>query len=251
MKKIEHPYQIPDSERRNDLRILPFTQNGIEYNHCFVLLNPFYKRKKRFKNFNKQKPNWIEGRKSEIKKDYEKYYWSEFTESSQINDIKEIIHCFYVYDSNYIERFQKVKKSVWEAFQETISDKQLLWNADSHISVLTIDTILEALKKLDYDNLALYDIFKNDLIFKKTDELKISENDFPSEFRLVTEDKQLLFYQEYEHYETFIYSTDLKLLNSFLKLTDFEGFFATNKTTALWSEVEYKDGDKILTIKNE
>ena len=251
MKKIEHPYQITDSERRVDLRILPFTQNGIEYKHCFVLLNPFYKRKNRFENFAKQKPNWIEGEKSKIKKDYAKYYWSEFIKTSDIDDIKEIQHCFYVSDSNYIERFQKVKKSVWEAFQKTITKEQLFWNADSHISVLTIDTILESLKKLGYEKLALYDIFEDDLIFKKTDELIISENEFPSEFRLLTDDKNLLFYQEYEHYETFIYSTDLQLLKSFLALTDFEGFFATNRTTALWSEVEYKIDDKILTIKDE
>jgi hypothetical protein len=79
--------------------------------------------------------------------------------------------------------------------------------------------------------------------------LRAKEKEFPLEFRLVTKDKKLLFYQEYEHYETFIYSKDLNLLQSYLELTDFEGFFSTDKTTLLWNEIELNPNDKIVKIK--
>ena len=251
MKKIQHPYQISSSDKRDDIRILPFVKNGVEYNYCFVLLNPFYKRKQRFNNFKKEKPNWIEGSKSEILNDYDKYYWTDFINQSGISDIKEIFHCLYVSDHNYIERFQKVKKQVWEAFKRIINENQLISSSDSHISILLINEILAALIKMGYDSLALYDIFDENFEFTKTSKLIESEIEFPSEFRLLTNDRKLLFYQEYEHYETFIYSTDLKLLEYFLELTEVEGFFANHRTTLLWSEIEYEENDKILSIKED
>ncbi len=241
LRKIEHPYQIPSSEKRTDIRILPFEENGLRYKYCFVILNPFYKRKQPIKDFAKNKPKWIEGDKFTIKKEYEKFTWTDLINETGITDIKELFHCLYVSHHNYVSRYQQVKRKVWELFQKTVSEKQIIPNSDSHLSILLIDPILDALKKLGYNKVKLYDIFQNDILITTVSGLLNQSSEFPNEFRLVTDDKKLLFFQEYEHYETFIYSTDLKLLNEFLELTELEGFFATDKTTLLWNEIEYEN----------
>ncbi|MFD0991669.1 hypothetical protein [Tenacibaculum geojense] len=241
MKKLKHPYQIPSSEKRTDIRILPFEENAVRYEYCFIIMNPFYKKRQPIKDFDKNKTEWIEGDKLSINKKYEKFTWTELINETGITDIKELIHCLYVSHHNYISKYQKIKTKVWESFQKAVDKNQLIPNSDSHLSILLIDPILNALKKLNYENIKLYDVFQNDILNTTINELLNKNSEFPSEFRLLTEDKKLLFFQEYEHYQTFIYSTDLKLLNSFLDLTQLEGFFATDKTTLLWNEIEYKD----------
>lgn len=67
-----------------------------------------------------------------------------------ISDIKELFHCLYVSHHNYISRYQQVKTKVWELFLKTANEKQLIPNSDSHLSILLIDPILNALKKLEY-----------------------------------------------------------------------------------------------------
>jgi hypothetical protein len=249
LRKIEHPYQISSSEKREDIRILPFEEKGIKYEYCFVLLNPFYKRKEQIQDFDTNKPKWIEGDKTTIKKEYEIFTWSELMTETGIADIKELFHCLYVSDHSYIPRYQQVKTKVWELFQNTVNEKQLIPNSDSYLSILLIDPILNALNKLGYNQVILYDLYQDDYLSTTIRGLLSLSKAFPLEFRLVTEDKKILLFQEYECYETFIYSTDLHLLNSFIELTELEGFFATDKTTELWNEIEYADDDQITKVE--
>ncbi len=248
---IDHPYQIPSSEKRKDIQILPFVENGVEYNSCFILLNPFYKRKERYENFESQKSKWIEEPKSKVISNYEIFTWTDFSKHSRINDIKEIFHCLYVTDHNYVERFQKVKKDSWEKFQKTIIEVQLIPNADSFLSILLINKVLLSLQKMGYEKVKLYDIWKEQeqVGFLEIQDLLKSEEEFPNEFRLITDDKKFLFYQEYELYETFIYSNDAKSLKSLVQIADFEGFFATEKTTLLWNEIEYEKDDEVINVE--
>lgn len=157
-----------------------------------------------------------------------------------ITDIKELIHCLYVSHHNYVSRYQQVKTKVWELFQKTLIENQLIPNSDSHLSILLIDPILNALKKLGYKKIKLYDIFDND--YKTTiSGLLNQSSEFPNEFRLTTNDNEILFYQEYEHYETFLYSNDIEQIKTIVQEAELEGFYANDKTTLLWNEIEYEN----------
>jgi len=251
MRIINHPYQLSCYTKREDIRILPFKEKGKEYDNCFILLNPFYKLNIKKVNFKESKPKWIEGKKSQILKDYDVYLWAEFLNDSGIKDIKDIVHCLYVTDHNYVDRFQKVRRNIWERFNRNINENQLISNADSHLSILLINPILNGFKELGYDKIILYDIFDDKETIFDIDELIESESELPTEFRLTTNDRKILLYQEYEHYETFIYSTNKKLLDSFITYIELEGFFANQTTTLLWTEIEYGKGEEVIKIDSD
>jgi len=192
------------------------------------------------------KPKWIEGSKSKIKNKYQKYSWTNFLNYSGIKDVKQVFHCLNVYDQSFADRFQKVEKHIWNSFQKTLLDKQLVPSSNSYLSILLIDDILNALKNLGYSNLALYNIFTEKIYYTTITELIKSDEEFPVEFRLLTDDQKILIYQEFEHYETFVYSTDIKLLTDFIEQAQLEGFYAKKKTTFLWSEIELDETKEII-----
>lgn len=251
LKILNHPEQLAKNEKRKRIRILPFKEKGIEYTECFILLNPFYKLHKRKTDFKLNKPKWVEGKKTEILKHYDAYLWTEFIKDSGIEDIKDIVHCLYVTEHNYVERYQKVRKVTWEKFNKNIDENQLIPNSDSYISVLLINPILDEFKKLGFEEVALYDIFDTHGQIIKIDELRKSEKEFPSEFRLSVEGREILLYQQYEDYATYVYSTNKKLLDLFIKNIGLEGFYATETTTLLWSEVEYEKGVELIRIESQ
>lgn len=249
LKILEHPEQLPKNEERKDIRILPFKEKGIEYTSCFILLNPFYKLHRKKVDFKVKRPKWVEGEKAQILENYQAYYWSDFLKDSGIEDIREIAHCLYVKDHNYVDRFQKVRKIIWEKFNKNIDENQLIPNSDSYISVLLINPILVEFKKLGCEEVVLYDISDDSEQVIKIDRLIKSQKELPSECRLTMKSKEILLYQKYEHYETHIYSINKELLDRFIEDLGLEGFYAEETTTLLWSELEYGEEEEWIKIE--
>jgi hypothetical protein len=204
--------------------ILEFYKN--HYEAVYLILSPFIALKNSQDSPFKKNKSWPS--KKVISETCKKISWSEIIQISEIENLKKLDKALRE-DIGAIKNLESSNK-----LRKTTSKFGIIPPPEGLFQDLLIDDMMNGLKTLGFEKIIIGDEFGSEKRETNVDEVLNNHIElFAGENNIYTHDKEILFSVHWDSHFTLLCSKK-EIIEKFLKIYKFEGFYCTSKTSVYW-----------------
>lgn len=214
---ITCPYEGP---------ILEFYKN--HYEAVYLILSPFIALKDSNNSPFKKNKGWPS--KKVMRETCTKISWFEILQMSEIVSLKKLDKAL----RGYIHAIETKDLDSLNKLRKTISKFGIIPPPEGFFQELLIDDMMKGLKTLGFEKIIIGDEFGFEKRETNIDEILNNHTELAAgENNIYTHGNEILFSVHWDSHFTLLCSKK-EIIENFLKMYNFEGFYCTSKTSVYW-----------------